>query len=437
MPSSPLASLALLLLVAPLAHSRGASENPRTLARKGASSYREGKYDLAYRAWKRLGDWLIERRVHERPEKRALVTRYRYRTGVALFRSRRYQGAARFWRQTLSLSASHRAARRGLERLARAGKISPEEVGPLPGFPPRRDPPEEVSNPSVPEPDPPPPSPREELRSSRDALAGLSVDPDPARAAAAWERFRRARDLGREEEAREALREAFAAGRARAELDRALGLLLLREEDPDRAIFHLERFLEEESEDHRETYLALGKAHSLRGELPQEIAAYQRSLQLDPDQAQVHLMLAVAYDKAGNPPRVLEHGQRAIRIDPDTKEQLKLLIKDSETARRFEGIARDVLEKSRKERLTDELIEQYAEELATLLGEENLRRAGGGDGRERFRQTLGDIRDGLEPREALEKRFDGEDRRRFLRAYQQDPEMRRSFQKFRREFRNR
>lgn len=419
----PGALLVLLLLGGSGPRAQATPSTAQGTYLEGRRAYQAGQYGQAYRIWKQLGRDLLDQGRHRDPQQVRTVARLHFLVGAALFRGGKYQGAALYWRRTLSLDPGDSRARRGLDRLARAGRIEASEVSPDPHFPP------EDHAPAPPVPSAPPPLPAVPAESP-DILAGLPVVPDEEQARLAWESFRQARDGQDPEAARTALRRARAAGASLSQVDYELGHLYLQAELPGLARLHLERCLAQGEEDASRLHLALGKSYSLEGDRQAEITEFEKALREDPDYAEAHMMLAVAYDQVGNSPRVLEHAQRAIRIDPGLKDELRRRLPDSDLGKKLESLVREVVESSRKERLTDELIEEFADRLARLLGEENLRSTTLDQDRQRFAQALGKIRDGEDAEKALKAQFDHGDRTRFLKAFRQNPEMRRTLKEF-------
>ncbi len=205
-----------------------------------------------------------------------------------------------------------------------------------------------------------------------DPLAGVAVSPDPVMARTALVEAARARGAGRRPEAVVALVQAFRHGVPDYDIYRRLGRLHLEAEDLEAARLCLQRALETGGPS-PDIHLAMGNVEGLSGNPEREIESYQKAVALHPNDAEGHFLLAMAYDKVGNSPKVLEHAQRAIRLDPAYKERLKPRIRDSNVSRKIGALVTRVLEDSKYERLTDESIQAYADEIGRILGEENLK----------------------------------------------------------------
>jgi tetratricopeptide (TPR) repeat protein len=389
----------------------------------GSKYFKQKKYPSAYKVWRKVGDKLVEKKLYKNPKKVALVAKLRYLIGFALFKAKKYSRAARYWRQTLSLVPTHKKALRGLRLLAKGGKISPREVSPDPDFPVAR---KAVVAPIKPPPVDPvgaPPKPiPEPIVDSLDILEGVLVKVDRKKAKEAWEDGNNALSFGPYSKAASFYRDAYRYGYDKSQVDYQLGKAFLKDEKPDKAVFHFQRVLKSE-EGNREFHLALGKAYGLLDDVPKEIASYQRGIQIDDNYGEAHFMLALAYDKVKNSPKVLEHAQKAIRIDPEFKEKLKPRIKDSNVSKEIGKIVTNVLRDSKFERLTDEKIEEYAEEIGRILGEENLNTNDfqGGGAKDKVRGVLADIRDGKSKRDAVKAHFSSKERTQFLKAYRKSP----------------
>jgi tetratricopeptide (TPR) repeat protein len=171
-----------------------------------------------------------------------------------------------------------------------------------------------------------------------------------------------------------AVRQAYQAGLTRSEADRVLGHALLQAENHRNGLLHMRRALEAPEERTTANFRALGKLHVLSGDPARAVRAFHDALAEDPDDDETHVLMAVTYDSVGHTPKVLEHSQKAIRIDPANKAKLKPFIRNSNVSKRIGCIVSKVLEDSKYERLTDEAIEGYAEEIGEILGEDGLRR---------------------------------------------------------------
>lgn len=353
-------------------------------------------------------------------KRRPKLVKVKYLTGLALYKAKRHDLAARYWQSALCADPGHGQSRDGLVLLARKGVIEQQEIGPGRSCRRAKPKPDPVPEPGPVETgpaDPAPPEPGPSPSMNPDMLAAIQVQKNGAKATEAWEQGKRMRKLGKREQAIEHFKEAFRYGHDKMDVDYYLGKTLLENEQVKPALFHLERAMAVNGED-QEIHLNIGKAHSLDGDTEKEIASYQRALQLDPEYGEAHFMLALAYDKVDNSPKVLEHAQKAIRIDPEYKEKLKPRIKDSNVSKKIGTIVTRVLEDSKYERLTDEKIEEYAEEIGRILGEENLNAdefmggQGGGNARDQMRGVLTDIREGR-GKDAL-KRIPAKNRGKFL-----------------------
>lgn len=405
----------------------------------GVKYFKRKRYISAFKVWKRVADALVKKRLYENPKKVPVVAKLHYLAGYALFKAKKYQFATRYWRRTLSLQENHPKALRGLKKLAKAGLIDAEEVSPDPSFPPDRvrkpadsDKPDD-DKPDEDKPDDggdepgdegkPPPVEEEPVN----ALAGIDVSPDRGKARAAWDEGKRMLQFGQAKVAISKFQEAFKFGQDKYEVDYQLGHAFLKDERAENAIYHFEQALESNQEDPRELHLGMGMAYSLQGDVNKEIASYERILQIDPDYGEAHFMLALAYDKVDNSPKVLEHAQKAIRIDPEYKEKLKPRIKDSNVSKKIGRIVSNVLKDSKYERLTDEKIEEYAEEIGRILGEENLNTEefmGQGGGRRKLRSVLQDVRDGKDMKNALNEHIPKEHQKNIKKAFVKNKKLR-------------
>ena len=149
-------------------------------------------------------------------------------------------------------------------------------------------------------------------------------------------------------------------------------------------------------------------------------------------------MLALAYDKVDNSPKVLEHAQKAIRIDPDYKEKLKPRIKDSNVSKKIGGIVTRVLEDSKYERLTDEKIEEYAEEIGRILGEENLNTEefGEREAKDKVRNILTDVRSGKDIKDAAREHIPSKHRGKFIRVMRKNKRVKKIVEEAKESFKN-
>ena len=118
-------------------------------------------------------------------------------------------------------------------------------------------------------------------------------------------------------------------------------------------------------------YKLLGDSYGLLAKIKKQISAYERSLQIGPDDPEVHLQLAIAYDKVDKPNKTVEHAQRAVQLDASYKKRLRPIIKNSNVARRIGQIITDVLRETETSQLTDEQIDEYARRVGEILGQEH------------------------------------------------------------------
>ena len=427
-------ALFLAVLVGSLASEATAVSSSRRSGLKeqvqlGVQYFKRKDYGQAYQIWRRVDDKLIEKELYERDDKRPTVAKIHYLIGFALFKAKKYQGAARYWRQTLSLVPNYPKALKGLRLLAKAGKIDADEVAPDPDFPPRKGGgstgevpiPTEKPAPTT----PPEPTAEPVPEGPRDILENVTQTPDKEKMRAAWEEAKRMLQFGQAKDAILKLKEAYQFGQKRADVDYQLGHAYLTNEQPEFAVLHFKKALENPAEDKKEVYLAMGKAHGLGNDVQKEIANYERVLQLDADYGEAHFMLALAYDKVDNSPKVLEHAQKAIRIDPEYKEKLKPRIKDSNVSKKIGKIVSNVLRDSKYERLTDEKIEEYAEEIGRILGEENLNTDEfmGGDSKTRIKGVLTDIQSGKSAKDALNSHVPKGSQAKFLQTFKKSPKL--------------
>lgn len=114
----------------------------------------------------------------------------------------------------------------------------------------------------------------------------------------------------------------------------------------------------------------LGDSYGLLAEVKKQIKAYEKCLELGPDDPEVHLQLAIAYDKVDKPNKTVEHAQRAVQLDASYKKRLQPIIKNSNVARRIGNIITDVLRETETSQLTDEQIDEYARRVGEILGQE-------------------------------------------------------------------
>lgn len=431
-----LAGLAAPTVQAVTRRRRGGLKEMMTL---GVRYFKRKRYISAFKVWKRVTDVLVKKNLHEDPSKLPVVAKLHYMAGYALFKAKKYQFATRYWRRTLSLQDNHPKALRGLRKLAKAGLIDAEEVSPDPGFPPGR-----VQR-TIAEPEGDEPGDTEGTETETEtggtgeakdpapeekpvnALAGIEVTPDRGKARAAWDEGKRMLQFGQAKVAISKFQEAYRWGQDKYEVDYQLGHAFLKDERSENAIYHFEQALQSNQEDPRELHLGMGMAYSLQGDVNKEIASYERILQIDPDYGEAHFMLALAYDKVDNSPKVLEHAQKAIRIDPEYKEKLKPRIKDSNVSKKIGLIVSNVLKDSKYERLTDEKIEEYAEEIGRILGEENLNTEefmGHGGGRRKIRSVLQDVQQGKDMKDALNDNIPKEHQKDIKRAFIKNKKLR-------------
>lgn len=398
-------SLGLLILILTASGSFAAKNGLGKHIARGKQLFKAKRYVDAAKIWKKVGDLLHKNDRHKVPKIRKTMAGLRFMVARALMQAKRYQAATKYLRQTLSLQPDHKNARLLLGRLERANKIGPEEVGPYPNYPEAGDYVTSPSEPSLDEfpsssgPKPKgghtlvPPGNPPEVKIQGDAPA-KPEDPEKALnlyygverkkrdkfdARNAYTEAFRYLGMGGEsqlEKARMKAKEAYELGHSEYQLQLLAGQIQLKDENAPAALYHFQKALEDESQDHGLTYTWIGKAHGLQGEVSKEIDSYEKALQiaeqLDRDDGEAHFMLALAYDKVDNSPRVLEHAQKAIRIDPEYKEKLKPRIKDSNVSKKIGDIVSNVLKDSKFDRLTDEKIEEYADEIGRILGEENL-----------------------------------------------------------------
>lgn len=422
---------------------KGRKTSLKRMMKLGSQYFKKKNYGSAYKVWRKVGDKLVEKKLYENPRKVAIVAKLRYLIGFSLFKAKKYQGAMKYWRQCLSLVPNHPKALKGLKLLYKAQKIDREEVSPDPDFPEPR----QVAAAPVIDPEPPPvptapdPSPGADPAEPAkpdepvDVLEEVQVKEDKQKAQEAWSRFKMARTGGKTKKSIEALVEAYKYGKDKPTVDYNLGHAFLRDEQPERAVIHFTRALENEEEDHMAVHLAMGKAHGLMEDIQKEIASYKRVLQLDPDYGEAHFMLALAYDKVSNSPKVLEHAQRAIRIDPEYKEKLKPRIKDSNVSKQIGKIVTNVLRDSKYERLTDAKIEEYAEEIGRILGEENLNTNDFmSNSKGKIKNVISDIRDGKKPQDAVAEHIPTKERTQFLRAYRKSSKMKNMFKEIKNKY---
>lgn len=203
-----------------------------------------------------------------------------------------------------------------------------------------------------------------------DLFAGIPLEPDPPTARRFFEEGRRLGRMGQPRLAVNRFRSAYKRGLDRLDLDYYLGSVLLDLDKPRHALFHTDTAMALGGEDAHLLTVA-GRAFQALGQHSKAMAHLERALQLDPASGEAHFRLALAYDEVDNSPKVLEHAQKAIRIDPAYKAKLKPAIKDSGVSRKVGRIVDRVLKDSKYERLSDEKIEAYSEEIGHILGEEN------------------------------------------------------------------
>jgi tetratricopeptide (TPR) repeat protein len=193
----------------------------------------------------------------------------------------------------------------------------------------------------------------------------------PKKAAVYLARVESLLHVGAAKRALQSLRKDVPRGVPQLQRATLLARTYLALERPDKAETAIRGALKKNSEDPA-LYVLAGKIYSLQEDPQREIAALSRATELNPDLGEAHFLLALAYDKVSNSPKMLEHAQKAIRIDPDFKRKLKPRVKDSNLSREIGKIVTKVLEDSRYERLTDEQIDEYAQEIGEILGEDDF-----------------------------------------------------------------
>ena len=122
--------------------------------------------------------------------------------------------------------------------------------------------------------------------------------------------------------------------------------------------------------DSAKAHKLLGDSYGLLADVTHQINAYEKSLELNPDDPEVHLQLAIAYDKVDKPNKTVEHAQRAVQLDASYKKRLRPIIRNSNVARRIGNIITDVLRETETSQLTDEQIDEYARRVGEILGQE-------------------------------------------------------------------
>lgn len=363
-------------------------------------------------AWFQLGTYYWRQRRYlnagriwaEACERRPTSAKLHFLTGRALLRARRYRPAAVFLRRALAVDGEHPQARAALRKMVARDLVPEDWVAPAPNYPP----------PTTPPTPPPPPTKPSPPADPDDPLGGVVVREDPDRATLAWEAARRAGVIGDPVEAIESFRKAYAAGWERREVLFAMAPDLLQDERPRQAIFALNEYLAAEPHDAL-AHLTLAKAHLLLGDREAEAAALRKALELDPDFAEAHFMLALTYDRVGNLPGGLRHAQLALRLDASYKDRLKRRIRDTNLAREVSKEIELVFQKERRGGLSEDDIDEISENLARILGEENLAGSdvlGPGDRRERVRDIVRDLGEN-QGREVLDRIPSGK-RREFL-----------------------
>lgn len=65
-------------------------------------------------------------------------------------------------------------------------------------------------------------------------------------------------------------------------------------------------------------YMQLGTAHQLNGDLPRAVLAYQKAVQISPDNVEAILRLAYGYESAGRYKEAIEAYRQGIKLNPNT-----------------------------------------------------------------------------------------------------------------------
>ena len=103
-----------------------------------------------------------------------------------------------------------------------------------------------------------------------------------------------------------------------------LALALLDEHRIDEAIEHFQKSLEIEP-DNAPNHYGLGVVLASRGRLDEAIEHYEEALSLDPNLAKAHSDLGIALDRKGKTDEALEHFRRAVEINPGYVDGLRNL----------------------------------------------------------------------------------------------------------------
>jgi tetratricopeptide (TPR) repeat protein len=104
----------------------------------------------------------------------------------------------------------------------------------------------------------------------------------------------------------------------RPETNHNLGLHYLREQSPDKAIYHLNKVLGA-SAFAQSTLMYLGIAYKEKGRLGRSLIYFKRVLRINPRNTRIHLHLAELYHRAGDIRRAQQEAETAIGFIPDTK----------------------------------------------------------------------------------------------------------------------
>ena len=117
---------------------------------------------------------------------------------------------------------------------------------------------------------------------------------------------------------------AIAEGKKAVELDPNsadahvwLGIALYTADRAEEAIPLLEKAIRLNPFAHTWYFLQLGQAYSLSGRYNEAIAAYQRALQLSPNNLFAHLGLTATYSQMGRDKEASVHAKEVLRISPD------------------------------------------------------------------------------------------------------------------------
>ncbi len=114
----------------------------------------------------------------------------------------------------------------------------------------------------------------------------------------------------------------------------------------------------------------LAMTYALDGDFATEARYLEEYLADNEDDAEAHYLLAIAYDKLKETAKCMKHAKKAIELDRDTyKDKLQENVKNSEIVKQVAKFAMDLLERTKRgEELTEEEIEEKAEEIGRLLG---------------------------------------------------------------------